>query len=457
NIGFKEKNKKDSLVESTDQDVGYLDCDVKITQKQLQSFTFELEGTNTSGNIGAAGNILYSHRNIFRNAEVLDLKLKGALERQTGKKESEEEVGNLAIGFFNSYEYGLDLSIKFPRFLAPYKLKSFIKRYNPQTSISTNFNYMNRPSYSRTIAGLSFGYFWNSSPAVKHIFKPVVLDFVKLDNPTEDFRRYIERYNLYDSYKDHFILGIGYSIIYNNQQKRESKNKWSYSYLRINTKASGNTLYGIMKLTKKNTENGSYYLANNAFSQFFKFDIDYRHYIKIDRAGDKLVFRTFLGVAYPYGNLKVVPFVEQYFSGGANSIRAWQVRALGPGTYSIPINTDVFPNQTADIKLEGNIEYRAKLFWMLEGALFLDVGNIWAINNQDERTGALFEFKDFYKELAIGTGIGFRLDFDFFIIRFDFGLKLKDPTQPIGKRWIPTNRRFYRDDWTFNVGIGYPF
>jgi outer membrane protein assembly factor BamA len=454
NINFVENNQTfttDSL--NLYQNVDFLDCNIKITQNMLQSFMVELEGTNTSGNIGVAGSMTLTHKNIFKNAEVFDLHFKGAVERQ-GTFAKNTETQNLNTGFFNSKEFGVDVSFRFPSMMAPAKMKNLIKKFNPQTSISANYNYLNRPDYTRTIAGVNYGYTWNSNQNISHSFKPAVLDLVKLKDPTPEFLAYINKLRLTESYEDHFILGTSYSIIINNQLSKTGKN---FTYLRINGKSAGNLLSGIMSLTKIDKQDESYKIAGNVFAQFIKADFDFRYYRKLSRAKDKIVLRGFVGAALPYGNIKVVPFGEKYFSGGANGVRAWQVRALGPGTYSLPLNTDIFPNQTSDIKLEANFEYRMQLFWMIEGAFFVDAGNIWAINNNDDRPGALFEFNKFYKEIAVGTGFGFRFDFDFFIVRFDFGLKLKDPALPEGVRWIPFNRSFNSNDWTFNIGIGYPF
>jgi outer membrane protein assembly factor BamA len=167
------------------------------------------------------------------------------------------------------------------------------------------------------------------------------------------------------------------------------------------------------------------------------------------------VGRAFLGVGVPYGNFDVLPFEKKYFTGGANGIRAWQVRSLGPGTYRAPENT--YPNQSSDIKLEANLEYRFRLISILEGALFLDAGNIWAINKKDNRPGAIFKYNEFYKQIAIGTGTGFRIDFSYFIFRLDVGMKLRDPSQDLGNGWIIGVRPYTSDDFNFSFAIGYPF
>lgn len=450
NVNFNEI--KDTLAAAADSnsEKGYLSCDIKISNNPSQARTFELQGTNTNGNLGAAGSAAYTHRNIFRGAEVFNFSLRGSIERQTG-------YGGQDIietdRFFNSRELILETGLKIPRFLAPFQLKSFIKRSNPGTELLLNYSYLNRPEYTRTVAGLSFGYFWRSSPVLEHSLKPLVLDYIDLTDPTESFLDYIARYNLQGSYEDHFVFGSSYSFIFNNSSR---EGKGNHYYLRTNFKLAGNSLSAVIGLVKDDFSSGKA-INNNVFAQFSKVDFDLRHYRQISGTDNQVVFRLFAGAVLPYGNMEVVPFGEKYFSGGANGIRAWQVRALGPGAYTFTDEADRFPNRTADIKLEANFEYRMKLFWMLEGAFFIDGGNIWAINKEDDREGALFEPSDFYKEIAVGTGLGFRFDFDYFIIRFDFGLKLKDPSMEEGTRWIPWNRSYTYEDWTFNVGIGYPF
>ena len=280
-----------------------------------------------------------------------------------------------------------------------------------------------------------------------------MFDLVRLRNPSQDFLDYINRYKLFESYEDHLIIASAYSITYSNKTRKKD----NQIYLRVNGKLAGNSLYTLMNLTGFEKKDGSFQIKGNSFAQFTKADLDFRYYKEIYGSAYKLAMRAYIGAVYPYGNLRVVPFGEKFFTGGANGIRAWQVRTLGPGSYRLPANIDVFPNQTADIKLEMNWEYRMKMFWMLEGAFFFDAGNIWAINELDDRDGAQFHLDSFYHEVAIGTGIGFRFDFDFFIIRFDFGLKLRDPADYKGERWIHSYEFMYKDSWAFNVGIGYPF
>ena len=258
------------------------------------------------------------------------------------------------------------------------------------------------------------------------------------------------------------ILGGSYSFIFNNQSIKNSRDFW---FLRWNTEASGNFLSAIYKLSGANKikpDEGDttkvYYLLGQPFAQYVKSDIDLRYNYRFNDVSS-IVYRGFFGIGIPYGNSKAVPFEKQYFGGGANGIRAWQVRTLGPGSYNPNPGdtTKVFLNETADIKLEANAEYRFKLFWILEGALFVDAGNIWSYNYDPARPGAQFTFKNFYKEIAVGTGTGFRFDFKFVIARVDIGMKLRDPLLPEGARWIFLNGPYRRKDFAIVLGIGYPF
>jgi len=446
NINFTESDSSSFMSDS----VKYLDCEIKLTQDKSQAWELSTELTHTSGNWGVAGNLNFIHNNFFRNAETFNLKLNGELKRITKNPNYDIPV---TTGVFNSTKFGADLSIKFPRLFIPFPLKKFIQKTNPKTIVNAKFSYTDRPDYSWSIAGGAINYSWNKTQAIK--FSPgLVADFLKVFD-------HFEEVILPENYEDRFVFGTHGKFTFNNQAITKKKN---YFYLTIYSKAAGNILYKFMDSQNKEKIDGSYILLGNAFAQFFKTDIDFRYYRKLNRAKDKLVFRLFSGVTLPYGNLKVIPFSEQYYSGGANGIRAWEERSLGPGSYYNPAQDSVlYYRQRSDIKLEGNFEYRMKLFWKMEGALFIDAGNIWAINQEDERDGAIFEFNDFYKEIAIGSGFGIRMDFDFLILRLDIGLKIKDPSKvkdpllPEENSWIPVNHILTTNNMKFNIGIGYPF
>jgi outer membrane protein assembly factor BamA len=280
------------------------------------------------------------------------------------------------------------------------------------------------------------------------------LNFVKMINATDEFLEDIKDTYLAYSYEDRLILGTNYSFIFSNQDLKKTRD---FIFFRTNLESAGILLKTIARAIGAEQDSlGRHIMFGNAFAQYLKGDVEFRYYNIISDKSN-LVYRIFVGSAYPYGNSITIPYEKQYFSGGANGVRAWKVRNLGPGSYNI-YNEPVpprYPNQTGDVKIEANFEYRFKLFWLLEGALFLDAGNIWSLNPNDEREGALFEWNRFYREIALGTGIGARMDFSFFVFRFDLGIKVKDPAQPPGNRWVFLKEGFSGPQ--FSLAIGYPF
>jgi hypothetical protein len=422
-----------------------LDCNIQLTLLTQQSYKVELEGTNSAGNLGGALNLIYQHKNLFHGAELFSMKLKGAYEAY--KQDS--------IKLQSTQEFGFETSLRLPKFLLPFlKKESFIKKYNPATTILAAYNYQAMPYYTRTMATASFGYNWKAGNYQEHIVNPLQLNIVKLPPESIDsaFAARIESSSyLAYSYKDVLILGGNYSFIFNNQKIQKARDYW---FLRINTEASGNMLAMASKLSGAKKIEGSYNFLGQPFAQYVRTDFDLIYNLILNDASS-IVYRGFVGVGIPYGNSKAIPFEKQYFGGGANGIRAWQVRSLGPGS-NRPKDTK-FLNQTADIKIEANAEYRFKLFWILEGAVFLDAGNIWTYNKDLERPGSQFSFNSFYKDIAVGSGVGFRFDFKFVIGRVDMGIKLRDPLLPDGSKWIVTGRPYERNDFTVVLGIGYPF
>lgn len=446
NINFDEDTK------AKDDEYGGLNCVIQLSPHNLQFYSFELEGTNSSGNIGFAGNLNYQHKNLFGGAEVLDVQLSTARENVKSSEQTN----------FSSSEYGIVSKLSIPKFLLPFfDAEKFRKSYNPRTIFSLSYNYQKRPDYTRTIADASFGYFWRSSKYLQHTFNLVELNFVDVKNLSEDFLNDIDNLYIQNSFTDHVIATTRYSVTYNDQNINIPR---SYNYLRFSAEVAGNTLKTIDNILGRSKRNdydsdgnleGTYHdFLGIRYAQYVKGDIEYRFNQYINRANN-MVYRVFFGIGYPYGNLEVLPFEKSYFSGGANGIRAWQARSLGPGSYVDEGAT--YPNNTADLKIEANLEYRFKLFWALEGALFLDAGNIWAISKRDDRKGADFKFDRFYEEIALGTGFGTRVDLNFILFRLDLGLKLRDPSRGSNERWIIAKRPFKFNQLTFNIGIGYPF
>ncbi len=429
----------------------YLDCNIELTPAKNQSITGEIVGTNSSATVGAAVNFTYSHKNLFRGGEIFSLQLHTALESQKAYLGA-HSIDSMFV--FNTLEYSVNARLTIPRLLIPFRMGGFVEKSNPRTAIQLYYSYRNRPEYNRIDLTESFSYYWKANIYTNHIFTPLRISSVHVWDMLPEFREFLTTALLQESYNDYFIFGTSYSFTFSNQGERRVNN----IYFQTNISSSGNTLYALMRLFGgPQNDQGAYYMPGfeTVFAQFVKFDGDFRIYHNFI-SENQLVWRFFGGVVVPFLNSKLVPFGERFFIGGSNSIRAWTVRTLGPGSYRLP--SDVrFPNQTGDIKLETNLEYRFKLIWKLEGALFLDVGNIWAINKYDNRQGAVFYFNQFYKQLAVGTGTGVRLNFNFFVLRFDVGVKVYDPAAPEGMRFIPFSRPYKRNDFVLNIAIGYPF
>ena len=418
-----------------------LTCHIQLSPATLQSYTLGLEGTNSSGNIGMEGNMNYQHKNLFGGAENFQFRVSGAIETL---REVEE------AGYGNMIELGGEAKINIPKFLLLFRTEQFIRKYNPKTNFSVAYNYHRRPDYTRSVFNTTFGYNFKGNDYTTHIVNPLQLNFVKMVEASREFLDSIQGTYLEHSFEDRLILGSSYSFIYTNQDIKKSRN---FVFLRTNMESTGIVLSGVANLANQEQDSlGRFTMFGNEYAQYAKGDVELRYFQYIDDKSS-MVYRLFCGVAFPYGNSIAIPFEKQYFSGGANGIRAWQARNLGPGTYNG--STSRYPNTTADLKLEANLEYRFKLFWILEGALFIDAGNIWSINMEDDREGAQFAWDKFYKEIAIGTGAGLRMDFNFFVFRFDLGFQTRDPSEPEGDRWVWMREGFKTPQ--INIAIGYPF
>jgi outer membrane protein assembly factor BamA len=434
NINFQEADSEDNE----------LNCYIYLKKYKLQSYTIELEGTNSSGNIGGAGNLLYRHKSFLGGAEHFQAKLTGAFEIL-----DQEEFTRLN----STRKLGVEVGLDVPKFMAPFlESERFVKKYTPKTSISGLYNYQQRPDYTRTITNLSFGYKWQGNRFLTHFVNPLELNILQLPFLSDVFKESINNTYLENSYKDHFLSVTSYSLVYNNQDVKKIKD---FQFFRFNAEFAGNLLTGYNEIVDAETVNGNYQLFGIRYAQYFKIDFDMRYYQMLN-PNNRFVYRFFIGGGLPYGNSEALPFVKQYFAGGANSIRAWNVRSLGPGSFDMG-DIQGYPNQTADLKIETNWEYRFKLLGMLEGAIFTDVGNIWALNKSDNRKGAIFQFDKFLDDMAIGTGLGLRFDLSFSVIRLDLGLKFRDPAKGPDKRWLIGNRPVNHNTLTWNIAIGYPF
>lgn len=433
------------VVDATGRNVGegVLDCFIQLTPMTRQSFTVELEGTNSGGNLGGALNLIYQNKSLFHGAEYFSLKLKGAYETLT----------EAVTGFRNTQQYGVETTLRLPKFLMPYPSKeNFIRKHDPKTVLQAGYNFQKMPVYTRTVANLTIGYSWRGNKYTTHMVNPLAFDVVNLPYISPSFKDRIDTSSyLAYSYRDVMIVGGNYSFVFNNQMIQKSKDYW---LARFGFDAAGNLLALASAITKVKRADDAYLLLGQPYAQYVKGEMDISYHRKINDASN-VVYRLFTGIGWPYGNSKAMPFEEQYFGGGANDIRAWTVRTLGPGSYVLSDSSYI--NQTADIKLEFNAEYRFKLFWILEGATFIDAGNIWTFREDIDRPGGQFKFNKFIDDIAVGTGIGLRFDIKFVMLRTDFGLKLRDPQITNGTKWIPLSRSFSHHDLTMVIGIGYPF
>lgn len=427
------------------RDEGMLDCIIQLTPMMRQSFTVELEGTNSGGNIGGALNLIYQNKSLLGGAEVFSMKLKGAYETLT----------EASTGFNNTQQFGFETNLRIPKFLMPIPDKeNFIRKHDPRTVLQAGYNYQKVPVYARSVANITLGYSWSGNKYTRFNINPLSFNVVRLHYVDPEFQAMIDTISyLAYSYRDVRILGGRYDFVFNNQMIQKSKDYWN---IRLGFDVAGNIadlLYRTVNAPK--ADDGTYLLFKQPYAQFIKGEVDATYNFRINGVSS-IVYRAFAGVGWAYGNSRVMPFEDQYFGGGANDIRAWMVRTLGPGSYVMPEST--FTNLTADMKLEANVEYRFKLFWILEGALFVDAGNIWTIRPDEDRPGSQFRFNSFLDEVAVGTGLGLRFDFKFVLLRADFGMKLRDPQATDGSKWIPLSGTFDRKrDLTMVIGIGYPF
>lgn len=433
-----------------------LDCSIQLTPAPRQSFSVEAQGTNTGGFPGLFADVIYQNKNVFKGAETFEFRIKGGLESQVVFDDSEEEKTPV----FNTLQIGPEASLTIPRFLFPFSGKVKVSRYfRPQTKFRLAYDFQKRPDFTRTIFRTTFGYDWRESAEKRWIANPVELNFVSIP-PEKQSAAFKERINgindqlLKNTFISHITSSGVYSYIYNNQNVNKLQNFW---FIRGTVEFSGNVPWLVSKLSgAKQNENGSYIIFNTPFAQYLKFDFDVRRYFAINKRST-FVLRFAAGRGMPYGNLSVLPYEASFFGGGANGIRAWRARRLGPGSYPNELHTTI--DQFGDMRLEMNAEYRFDIYKYFKMAVFADAGNIWLIKKDANRPGAEMEWPRLFKEIALGAGIGARLDFNFFIIRLDGAYPVYDPGKPEAdnQRWIGVNEPLLMKKVVFNLGIGYPF
>lgn len=426
---------------------GLLDCRINLSRAKTHSYSVEAEGTNSGGNLGIGANLIYGNKNIFKGAEILEVRLSTSMEAQQ-LNSGIETAGNQFL-FFNTIEAGIDVSLRLPKFLIPINAETFPQNFKPHTTLNVGFNYQQRPNYKRYITNMSFGYEWSQNKQTRHIFNPIELSTIKV-YPTDSFQETLDEETnerIKNQYTDHLIAGLKYSFIYNSQEVNKLRD---FVYLRANFESSGFLIKGIQTLAKASETNKYNTLFNIRYAQYVRADIDFRFY-KIFSSNTRLVFRNMFGIGFPYGNSQDLPFEKGFFAGGANGMRGWNIRSLGPGS-SIP--DDIIIDRIGDLRIEFNLEYRFPIYRFLRGALFVDAGNVWRLNN-DAIEGGEFKLNNFLKEIAMDAGFGFRFDFRFFVFRIDGALRMRDPAQDDGERWVLNSIKLNKIVWNF--GIGYPF
>ena len=429
-----------------DPDSALLDAHIQLQTNKPSTLSFQPEGTNTAGDLGAAASLTYENRNLFRGSESFSVQVRGAYEAIRGLE-----------GYSNQdyIEYSVESRLSFPRFMMPFLSSEARRRTIATSELSLTYDTQNRPEFHRRVLSAGWRYKWSPLSSrnqyqfdllnLNYVFMPWISDTFRkeyLDNPTN--YNAILRYN----YEDLFIMKTGFGFSYNDGK----------TAIKTNIETAGNLLsLGSAIFGGNKDDLNQYKVFNIAYAQYIKGDIDYTHHL-ISGYNDQLVFHVGLGIAYPYGNSTILPFEKRYFSGGANSVRGWSVRSLGPGRYKDKDGNINFITQTGDIKLDLNLEYRTHLFWKFGGALFIDAGNIWTIRDYPSQPDGQFQIQNILKDLAVSYGLGIRLNFDYFIIRFDMGMKAVNPAYKTeDENHFPLIHPRLSRDFAFHFAVGLPF
>ncbi|MBR0181206.1 MAG: BamA/TamA family outer membrane protein [Prevotella sp.] len=429
-----------------DPDSALLDAHIQLQTNKPSTISFQPEGTNTAGDLGAAASLTYENRNLFRGSESFSVQVRGAYEAIRGLE-----------GYSNQdyIEYSVESRLSFPRFMMPF-LSSDVRRRTIATSeVSLTYDTQNRPEFHRRVLSAGWRYKWSPlSSRNQYQFDLLNLNYVFMPWISETFRKeYLDNTSNYNAilrynYEDLFIMKTGFGFSYNDGK----------TAIKTNLETAGNLLsLGSAIFGWKKDAMNQYKVFNIAYAQYIKGDIDFTRHL-ISGYHDQLVFHVGFGIAYPYGNSTILPFEKRYFSGGANSVRGWSVRSLGPGRYKDKDGNINFITQTGDIKLDLNLEYRTHLFWKFGGALFVDAGNIWTIRDYPSQPDGQFRFQNILKDLAVSYGMGLRLNFDYFIIRFDMGMKAVNPAYKTeDENHFPLIHPRLSRDFAFHFAVGLPF
>lgn len=433
-------------------DEGILDTYIKASFNKKQSFGIDLEGnTNSQNSLGLYSNLKYINRNTFKKADRLQFDLSGGAELQFSKTDGVQNP------FLNTLNLDANLMFVFPNLLFPSKANKALTPYqfSRTTSFSIGYNFQKRLNYySISKSSLFFSYDWYPNTRIRHTLTPFTFSLVQ-PNISDAFTANLDQFpTLRRSFQRQFLLGSDYAFTLNTKVLNK---KYNSLMLRTNIQLFGSLLYGSFALLSKQNDKSNYTVAGIPFSQFFRVENDVKLYHTF-KNGSLLASRLFVGVGAPYGNSTILPYVKQFFSGGNMSMRAWRFKTLGPGSFDISKLNGNLLDQTGDIRLESNVEYRFDVYKFIKAALFVDAGNVWLMKADSTRPGGNFDFRRFGKEIALGAGMGIRLDFNFFIIRFDAGIPIYDPfSKWVIKDFSLKKESSYRNRLGYNIAIGYPF
>lgn len=430
-------------IEMTKVYTNLVDCNISLTQSKLQGFKLNLEASsNSSGLFGVSPQLSYYHKNIFRNGEWLNLSF----------------MGNFQFKFnddVSSTEFGVSAGISFPKFLGlPYRL--FKGPSIPRTDVNISYNYQSRPEYTRNIISTSYGYNGSLRGRFFYQFYPLQLNIVRLFNLDPAFYKNIsDDPFMRNAYQDHFDLGAGTMLYYTTNS--DVNPKTSFFYTRFQLDIAGNVLSAFKPLMKRD-ESGAGIIWGTPYSQYVRAEVQVGKTWRFGRKDGQAIATRFLaGAGYAYGNSTALPFEKHFYSGGANSLRGWSARSVGPGL-APKDSTFIIPNQTGDMKLEANVEYRFNMFWKIAGALFVDAGNVWTLRDDvgpDSSRSSRIDIADFGQSIAMNWGAGIRLDLDFLLLRVDFGMRIHDPAR--SQKWLTPRQWFERNGYALHFGVGYPF
>lgn len=422
-----------------------LDTDIRLSMRKPNTIAFQPEGTNTAGDFGAAATLTYQNRNLFRGSELLSIELRGAFEAIKGLEDYER-------GDYE--EYGVEARFQMPRLMAPFLSRKGRRGSTASTELSVAWNLQNRPEFHRRVFSAGLKYRWPTRDGrvqykldvldLSYVYMPWISATFKHDYlDSVSNRNAILRYN----YEDLFIMKAGFGLTYNAGDR----------VIRASVETAGNLLSGFSQIFRfKQNSHGQRQLLNIAYAQYAKFDFEYTRLLRFS-SHNTLALHGLLGVAWPYGNSTVLPFEKRYFSGGANSVRGWSVRELGPGKYRGRDGRIDFINQTGDMRLDLNLEYRTHLFWKFDGAAFVDAGNIWTLRSYPEQPGGQFQLDTFFKQIAVSYGLGLRLNFGYFILRLDGAMKAINPAYDDHKDHYPIFHPRWGRDFAFHFAVGMPF